>query len=447
MSGRSSKNNNRGSDLFGYFVSGKYREFHTTQYAESTFNRAISATGGIINDYTSGSDVYRTHVFNQSGAFIVSSRAEGNLPNAIEYLVVAGGGGGGGGYYGGGGGAGGVRTNLSGHPLATGNPTWTLPGGGTYPITIGAGGYGGSADLSPPGGPGIDGSSGANTTLTIDVGITTITSHGGGAGRGRDSAGAAGIAGGSGGGTAYGPPGAGGFGLNPSTPAPALAPFTTYQPGTTEGNPGGDNPSSSYYGSGGGGAGGAAPPGPSIGGPFGYPGGDGIQVLIAGPTTTGIGSTGASSDYGYFAGGGGGGGPDATNFGGSGGGGGGAIPTRRGFAGYPGTGSGGGGGVIYHGGANGGAGIVVLRYKIAQLAETAKATGGLISFYGGKTIHTFLSSGNFTVTDPTLTSIETVIVAGGGGGGGTKSSGSYTGAGGGGAGGVYVNDSMTVSST
>ena len=46
-----------------------------------------------------------------------------------------------------------------------------------------------------------------------------------------------------------------------------------------------------------------------FGGPYGYPGGDGIQVLIAGPTTTGIGSTGASSDYGYFAGGGGGGGP------------------------------------------------------------------------------------------------------------------------------------------
>ena len=153
-------------------------------------------------------------------------------------------------------------------------------------------------------------------------------------------------------------------------------------------------------------------------------------------------------DYGYFAGGGGGE-PDATNVGGSGGGGGGAIPTRRGFAGCPGTGSGGGGGTINYGGANGGAGVVVVRYKIAELAVIAKATGGLISFYNNKTIHTFLASfGTFTVTDSTLTSIETVIVAGGGGGGGTKSTGSYTGAGGGGdLGGVYVNNSMTVSST
>ena len=114
----------------------------------------------------------------------------------------------------------------------------------------------------------------------------------------------------------------------------------------------------------------------------------------------------------------------------------------------PGTGSGGGGGTIgIYGGANGGSSVVVVRYKIAELAASAKATGGLISFYNNKTIHTFLASGTFTVTDSTLTSIETVIVAGGGGGGGTKSTGSYTGAGGGESGGVYVNNSMTVSST
>ena len=447
MAGKSAKSNNRGSDLFGYFVSGKHLEYHTQESANRFVERGLTATGGIINDYTVGSDVYRTHVFNQSGALVVSDVATGNLPNAAEYLVVAGGGGGGGGYYAGGGGAGGVRTNLPGHPLATGNPTWTIPGGGTYPITIGAGGYGGATDLtSPHSDVGDDGTNGANTSLTIAVGVTTITAHGGGAGRGRSSSAIAGIAGGSGGGTAYGPPGAGGFGLNPTTPTAALTPFATYQPGTTEGNPGGSNPDANYYGSGGGGAGGAGSGGP-FGGPYGYPGGDGIQVLIAGPTTTGIGSTGASSDYGYFAGGGGGGGPDATNVGGSGGGGGGAIPTRRGFAGWPGTGSGGGGGTIGYGGANGGAGVVVVRYKIATLAASAKATGGLISFYNNKTIHTFLASGTFTVTDSTLTSIETVIVAGGGGGGGTKSTGSYTGAGGGGAGGVYVNNSMTVSST
>ena len=39
----------------------------------------------------------------------------------------------------------------------------------------------------------------------------------------------------------------------------------------------------------------------------------------------------------------------------------------------------------------GGSGIVVVRYKIAT-TDTAKATGGAISFYGGKTIHTFTQS-------------------------------------------------------
>ena len=67
----------------------------------------------------------------------------------------------------------------------------------------------------------------------------------------------------------------------------------------------------------------------------------------------------------------------------------------------------------------------------------AKATGGLISFFSGKTIHQFLSSGTFTVTSPTLSSVEYVVVAGGGGGGGGTAS-DYA-AGGGGAGGFRTN--------
>ena len=35
--------------------------------------------------------------------------------------------------------------------------------------------------------------------------------------------------------------------------------------------------------------------------------------------------------------------------------------------------------------------------KLEQL-YSAKATGGAISFYGGKTIHTFVQSGTFTTT-------------------------------------------------
>jgi hypothetical protein len=60
-------------------------------------------------------------------------------------------------------------------------------------------------------------------------------------------------------------------------------------------------------------------------------------------------------------------------------------------------------GVANPGGANGGSGgsgIVVVRYQIGSLAATAKATGGLISYASGKTIHQFLSSGTFTVTNP-----------------------------------------------
>ena len=43
-------------------------------------------------------------------------------------------------------------------------------------------------------------------------------------------------------------------------------------------------------------------------------------------------------------------------------------------------------------GLGGGSGIVVVRYQIAS-TSSAKATGGAVSFYGGKTIHTFTSSG------------------------------------------------------
>ena len=41
-------------------------------------------------------------------------------------------------------------------------------------------------------------------------------------------------------------------------------------------------------------------------------------------------------------------------------------------------------------GGAGGSGIVVVRYQIqATQSGTAKATGGSISYFGGKTIHTF----------------------------------------------------------
>ena len=36
----------------------------------------LTATGGVINDYTSGSDVYRAHIFTESGTFAVTALSE-----------------------------------------------------------------------------------------------------------------------------------------------------------------------------------------------------------------------------------------------------------------------------------------------------------------------------------------------------------------------------------
>ena len=80
-------------------------------------------------------------------------------------------------------------------------------------------------------------------------------------------------------------------------------------------------------------------------------------------------------------------------------------------------------------GFGGGSGIVVVRYKIASLDGTAKATGGSISFTGGKTIHVFTSSGTFH--NPTALTIDYLIIGGGGAGGSNNG-------GGGGAGGVVA---------
>ena len=102
----------------------------------------IVATGGVISEYTSGSDVYRAHVFTASGTFDVSRASNiSGLPNSVEYLVVAGGAGG----SSGGGGAGGYRTNVpTGVAPSTHNTSteFTIVET-TYPVTIGGGGSGG----------------------------------------------------------------------------------------------------------------------------------------------------------------------------------------------------------------------------------------------------------------------------------------------------------------
>ena len=87
-----------------YNMSDQY--YAKQQNAWGIINSGLTATGGIISDYTSGSYVYRSHIFTGSGEFNVTDL--GNIGTTVDVLVV--GSGGGGGTSGGGGGGGGVRS-------------------------------------------------------------------------------------------------------------------------------------------------------------------------------------------------------------------------------------------------------------------------------------------------------------------------------------------------
>ena len=350
------------NSFLDYFVSGKAVQYHTAEFGLRESLPGLTATGGVISDYIDPSPgaVYRAHVFTSSGTFTVT--APGSYGDTVEYLVVAGGGGGGG-DGGGGGGAGGFRT-ASGFPVSP----------GPYSVTIGAGGAGTVSTNAVAGSESI---------------FSTITSAGGGQGGNATGGGAvaSGGNGGSGGGGQVGPSVFGNGDTPPTSPP--------------QGNPGGNGSGPSYSGGGGGGSFASGNPGASNGN-----GGNGTASVYAyGPTNP------------QTYAGGGGGGFQTGGTGGSGGGGNGAPGNGNASSGTYSTGGGGGGGGGSGGdGGSGGSGIVVVRYQIASLTATAKATGGLISFASGKTIHQFLSSGTFTVTSPTLTSVDYLVVAGGGGG-------------------------------
>ena len=201
----------------------------------------ITATGGTVA--TSGD--YKIHSFTGDGCFVVSSLGVG-IPCAqastVDYLVVAGAGGGGGGSQvgsAGGGGAGGYRTSGFG-PAPLQAPALTITAT-TYPITVGAGGSGGTW-------PGACGSGVAAPSGSLSI-FSTITSSGGGGGGAGDNPATAGAAGGSGGGS-------GGLDFPPSTnPGGAGNTPPTSPP---QGNPGGTatnpGPGPDATGSGGGGA-------------------------------------------------------------------------------------------------------------------------------------------------------------------------------------------------
>ena len=391
----------------------------------------IVASGGIISDYTSGSDIYRAHVFTSSGTFSVTEI--GTYGGNINYLVV-GGGGAGGEQHGGGGGAGGLVSNLPGYPVAQGAYSVSQ---GPYTVTIGAGG----GALSDTVNPGSD--TNFYPTPVSHPSPTYIRAVGGGGGGSYLVSNGQGGAGGSGGGETHVDGSGSSGGAGQGYPGP-----------TQQGFPGGEsNPGPTGQGGGGGGAGGA---GQNNVYPKAGNGGVGVQIAIAGPTAstfTGVGALNPGpGEYQWFAGGGGGG----TYNGGSGdggdpgvgGGGHGGEPgiplTDPSMDGVLGTGGGGGGSRVANAeGGNGGSGIVVVRYQIGSIAETQKASGGAISYFNGKVIHTFTTSGTFKNTSGSTLSTDYVCVGGGGGGGGTDPN--CWGAGGGGAGQMRVG-STTISS-
>ena len=374
-------------------------------------NTGLEASGGIINDYESAGVTYRSHTFTGSGTFQITKENLG-LPAQIDYLVVAGGGGG----STGGGGAGGMRTgNIQGGVVGT-----------TYPVVVGSGGnrlYSNTLPEVPEAHSSRDnaGNDGNDSTFS------NITSTGGGGGGAYGDGGVAvrdGRPGGSGG-------GGGGLYTN-----------QTGTPGGTgtvgQGNDGGaSNPAVNAGAGGGGGSGGAGGDGGPTSGAGGA-GGVGTLSAISGIST-------------HYAGGGGGGGTFIAQGGGIGGLGGGGngsyydlnasspfTPGGNATDGQRLTGGGGGG----HGDMTGvgGSGVVIVRYQIAtSQTQTAKATGGKISFYNGKTIHTFTGTGTFVTPASFSETCEYVLIGGGGSGG------FYNYRGGGGGAGAYKTGNTPVS--
>ena len=293
----------------------------------------ISATGGSTSTVNCGA--CKVHTFTSPGTFCVASLSSVAANNEVSYLVV-GGGGGGGSVRGGGGGGGGFREDKSPVTPYTASP---LDGAGSitvtatgFPITVGAGGSGGTI---PSGGAG-DGS--AST-------FSTITSAGGGKGGGASPTSISAGSGGSGGG------GVGGSGGSGNTPSVSPA----------QGSNGGSGTPSANYGAGGGG--GATATGTNGAGgydPGGGPGGAGATTSITG------------SPVGYSGGGGGSGYSHITvGTGGTGGGGNAGTAGGAGGAGTTNRGGGGGGGFQPNVGtqpvsvgAAGGSGVVIIRYKI-----------------------------------------------------------------------------------
>ena len=97
-----------GGGILDLFTNG-YFERQGDIYNAPGINSGLSATGGVISDYTDSGSVYRAHIFTSSGTFDVT--APGTFGDTVDYLVVGGGGGTGTRWHAGGGGGGGVLIN------------------------------------------------------------------------------------------------------------------------------------------------------------------------------------------------------------------------------------------------------------------------------------------------------------------------------------------------
>ena len=407
------------------------------------------ASGGMLSDYADPTGQnWRAHVFTAPGTFTIDTLSAA-YPANVEVLCV-GGGGGGGSLDAGGGGGGGVLYKKTNTVTASG-----------MAVTVGGGGYanGGYNNPGAPHGQNA-GSSGGASSIVISPTVTREARGGGqgcsyysnpsyasieleGEGKG-GSHGARGASTGGGGNT---------MAATPSQPGYGEAGHPSAADIESPGNIGWGNKGGSGYGgykAGGGGGGGAYSVGENYGGPpynpsNGGDGGSGAPYTISKGSSVGFGGGGGGGkqdgttsgadvvggDGGY--GGGGRGGANTTSIGN------GQGPITEGVAGtdFLGGGGGGGGGTSGYAnapGGSGGHGCVIVRYKVENLGGTAKATGGLISYYDGKVIHTFLHDDTFTVTAPGGVDAHFVLVGGGAGGG------AWSGAGGG-AGGYYATTS------
>lgn len=292
----------------------------------------------------------------------------------VKALVIAGGGGGGSsagptilGEAGGGGGGGGYQYD----PLH-------LVHSGAYSITVGSGGTGAVQNS------GVNGSNGGDSIFD------TITATGGGGG----GSVVPGL-------TQNGNPGGSGGGGSSSLPGQSTVGGTGSQ-----GQNGGSVASTGVSGlSSAGGGGGASQNGANVAfntGNSGGKGGDGISNSISGSAVTYSGGGGGASYSGTGgAGGDGGGGKGAQ-----------CSVGENGTNGTANTGGGGGGGNT---GGNGGSGIVIISYANdgSDQIDPALTTGGTITVVGGQRIHTFTTSGTFTVflLPVTLSVNETVSVS------------------------------------